>query len=437
MAHPNAKTALKPEAEIVAEIVIDALAYGPYGIGRLYGKAVMIPDTAPGDKIVARLVESKERYAVGEVIRLIEASPLRQTPPCPYVGRCGGCSWQHLRYEAQLKAKQQCVGDALRRIGKLSDFELKPIIAARDPFHYRRRIRLQASAASGLGFFAAGSHSVVEIDSCLIADARLNAAIAALRLWLGDLNSAMEHLELVAGDEPNELVVVAQPTDSFQASDESACERLVGENSLISGIIVLARARRKIYGQTLITVKLQDDLTLQVDADVFTQVNADGNRQMIEQLLAAGDFHRQDRVLELYCGAGNFTLPLAQRVAEVTAVEGYRAAIASGELNAQRYQLENIQWQCADVPQAVARLKRQRQTFSKIVLDPPRTGAKGIEADLAALGAEMILYISCNPTTLARDLANLAKQGYKLHSVQPIDFFPHTFHVESLAVMTR
>ena len=433
MAQTNAKAELKPEAEIV----VDALAYGPYGIGRLDGKAVMIPDTAPGDKIVARLVESKERYAVGELLRIIAPSPLRQTPPCPYAGRCGGCSWQHLRYEAQLKAKQQSVADALRRIGKLDDFELKPIIAARDPFHYRRRIRLQAGAVSGLGFFAAGSHSVVEIDSCLIADERVNAALAALRLWLGELNRAMEYLELVAGDEPNELVVVAQPAESFQSSDESGCERLIGANNSINGLIVLARAGRKIYGRTLITVKLQNDLTLQVDADVFTQVNADGNRQMIEQLLAAGDFHRQDRILELYCGAGNFTLPLAQRVGEVTAVEGYRAAIASGEINAQRYRMENIRWHCAGVPQAVARLKRQRQSYNKIVLDPPRTGAKGIEADLAALGAEMILYVSCNPATLARDLANLAKQGYKLHSVQPMDFFPHTFHVESLAVMMR
>lgn len=433
MAHTNAKTALTLEQEIE----IDALSYGPYGIGRMDGKAVMIPDTAPGDKILARLVESKERYAVGAVIRLIEASPLRQTPPCPYVGRCGGCSWQHLQYETQLKAKQQSVADALRRIGKLSDFELKPIIAARDPFHYRRRIRLQAGAAGGLGFFAAGSHSVVEIDSCLIADARLNAALAALRLWRSELNGAMEHLELIAGDEVNEIVVVAQPADSFHASDEPACERLIGANNSISGLIVLARTGRKIYGRTLITVKLQDDLTLQVDADVFTQVNADGNRQMIEQLLATGNFHGHDRVLELYCGAGNFTLPLAKRVAEVTAVEGYRAALTSGELNTQRYRLENIRWQCADVPQAVARLKRQRQHFSKIVLDPPRTGAKGIEADLAALDAEIILYVSCNPTTLARDLAALTKFGYKLSSVQPIDFFPHTFHVESLAVMIR
>ncbi len=247
----------------------------------------------------------------------------------------------------------------------------------------------------------------------------------------------MEHLELVAGDEVDELVVVAQPVDSFLASDESACERLVGENNSISGLIVLAPAGRKVYGRTLITVKLQDELTLQVDADVFTQVNATGNRQMLDQLLAAGHFHERDQVLELYCGAGNFTLPLARRAKQIVAVEGHRAGLANAKLNAQNYRVENIDWVCAAVPQAVAQFKRQRRTFSKIVLDPPRTGAKGIEADLAALGAEMILYVSCNPSTLARDLAALCKFGYKLSAVQPIDFFPHTFHVESLAVLMR
>ena len=433
MPHTNPK----PEPKLDHELEITALSYGPYGIGRVDGKAVMIPDTAPGDRIAARVVESKEHYAVGEIVRLIEPSPLRQAPPCSYVGRCGGCSWQHLRYEAQLKAKQQSVADALRRIGKLSDFELKPIIAAEHPLHYRRRIRLQVGAAGSLGFFAAGSHSIVDIDVCLIADARLNPVIEPLRLWLAELNSAMEHLELVAGDEANEIVVVAQPVDSLLASDESACERLVGGNNPISGLIVPARAGRKVYGRTLITVKLEDALALQVDADVFTQVNGPGNRQMLDQLLTAGQFHERDQILELYCGAGNFTLPLARRVKQIVAVEGSRSAIANGKLNAQNHRLENIDWRCAAVPQAVAQLKRQRRTFSKIVLDPPRTGAKGIEADLAALGAEIILYVSCNPTTLARDLAALAKFGYKLSAVQPIDFFPHTFHVESLAVLTR
>jgi len=437
MAQTNAKTALKPEAEIVAEIVIDALAYGPYGIGRLDGKAVMIADTAPGDKIVARVVESKERYAVGEVIRLIEPSPLRQTPPCPYVGRCGGCSWQHLLYDTQLRAKQQSVADALRRIGKLNDFDLRPIIPSANEYHYRRRIRLQVDGVKRLGFYGAGSHDLVEIDSCYIAEAPLNRAIEPLRCWLAELHSTIEHLELVNGDEPDEIVAIAQTADSFNSIDEPACEALSNSAEGVNGLIVNSRNGRKVWGKPWITVTLQNDLSLKLDADVFTQVNAAGNRHMLDQLLTAGHFHERDQVLELYSGAGNFTLPLARRVKEIVAVEGHRAAIANGKLNAQNYRLENIDWLCAAVPQAVAQLKRQRRKFSKIVLDPPRTGAKDIEADLAALGAAMILYISCNPTTLARDLAALSKFGYKLSFVQPIDFFPHSFHVESLAVMMR
>ena len=227
-----------------------------------------------------------------------------------------------MRYEAQLNSKQQSVADALWRIGKLSDFDLRPIMPSADEYHYRLcGYRLQVGPASRLGFFAAGSHSVVEIDTCLIADTRLNAVIQPLRHWLAELNTAMEHLELVAGDRVDELVVVAAPVDSFLASDESACERLVAGNNSISGLIVPARTGGKVYGRTLITVKLQDDLTLQVDADIFTQVNATGNHQMLEQLLTAGHFHERDQVLELYCGAGNFTLPMAHQVKQIVAVK--------------------------------------------------------------------------------------------------------------------
>ncbi len=177
------------------------------------------------------------------------------------------------------------------------------------------------------------------------------------------------------------------------------------------------------------------DLNLILDADVFTQVNPEGNRRILEEILKAGDFQPADRVLELYSGAGNFTLAIARKTEGVLAVEGQRACINNGKLNAQKNGINNIRWVCAPVPKAVGDLKRRGDKFSKIVLDPPRAGAKGIEADLAALGAGKIFYISCNPATLARDLAALDKLGYKLSTVQPIDLFPQTFHVETLAVL--
>jgi 23S rRNA (uracil1939-C5)-methyltransferase len=432
MPHTNAKSPPKPEHEVE----ITALSYGPYGIGRVDGKALMIPHSAPGDRVAARVVEAKERYAVGELLRVIERSPQRQAPPCPYVGRCGGCSWQHLRYTAQLDAKQRSVEDALRRIGKLAGFELRPIVPSANEYHYRRRIRLQVDRAKRLGFYGAGSHDLIEVDSCQIAAQAVNRALEPLRRWLESLPSRIEHIELISGDEPGEIVALAQTAEPFNPIDEPACQALVDSED-VRGLIVNGPKGRMVWGKPWITVMIEDDLALKLDADVFTQVNADGNRQMLRQLLASSEFSTRDRVLELYCGAGNFTLPMARRVSQVTAIEGDRAAVANGKLNADNYHLTNIHWLSAAVPQALAQLRRQRQNFSHVLLDPPRAGAKGIDGDLAALGAETIAYISCNPATLARDLAALVKRGYNLGIVQPVDFFPHTFHVETLALMTR
>ena len=429
----NPQTNAKPELQLD----IDRLSYGPYGVGRMEGKAIMVPNSAPGDRLITRLIESKERYAIGEIVKIVTPSPLRQMPPCIYVGDCGGCTWQHIGYPEQLKAKQQSVADALRRIGKFADFDLRPIIASPHVEHYRRRIRLQVSAVKRLGFYSAASHHIVEIENCFIAAHPLNRVIAALRQWLDQLATTIEHIEIVCGDEPGQTVVVAAAHVPLSSSDEALCGTLADGTHSIDGVIVQSNDWRKTWGHPSITIELQDDLVLKLDADTFTQVNAEANRLMLAELLNAGAFDKSDRVLELYAGAGNFTLPIARRVGEITAVEGSRSAVTSGKLNGQRNAIENIRWLCAPVPRAVAQLKKQRQQFSKIVLDPPRSGAKGIETDLVALGAATIAYVSCNPTTLARDLAALSQHGYKLQFVQPIDFFPHTFHVESLAVLTR
>jgi 23S rRNA (uracil1939-C5)-methyltransferase len=414
---------------------IDALSYGPYGIGRHDGKAVMVPKTAPGDTVVAGVVENKERYSVGEIVRLIKPSSLRQDPPCPYVAQCGGCPWQHLRYEAQLSAKQKNVADALGRIGKLEGFELRPIIPSPFTYNYRRRIRLQRNASKRLGFFTSFSHHLIEIDSCLIADEKLNLLLGPLRYWSENLVTDLEHLELVTGDEPNQIVVVGQSAGGFISRDGSNCERLLKDNQRINGLILRGTELRRTWGETAISVLPEEGLCVRVDADVFSQVNSEGNRRLLEELLASAEFRDDDRLLELYSGAGNFTLPIAKRVGAVVAVEGYRPAIESGKHSAQSNRIANIHWICSPVPAALAQLKKRRERFSHIVLDPPRTGAKGIERDLAELQAEKLLYISCNPTTLARDLAALTQQGYSLRTVQPVDLFPQTFHVEAIATL--
>ncbi|HKY08166.1 MAG TPA: 23S rRNA (uracil(1939)-C(5))-methyltransferase RlmD [Candidatus Binatia bacterium] len=427
----------QPNPKNEATLDIDRLSYGPYGIGRVEGRVMMVPRTASGDTIVARVVEDKDRFSIGELVRVVRSSPVRRTPPCPYAGTCGGCSWQHIEYEHQLQAKRQSVEDALRRIGKLSGYDLRSIIPAGDEFHYRRRIRLQVGPGRELGFYGASSHDLVQIDACLIAAEPLSAEIATLRRWVRAMNSNIEHVEIVSGDQADETVAVVQIAGDFIPRDEPVCESLIGEDGGIHGLIVAAQDLRKVWGEPRITLALGDDLELKVDGDVFTQVNPVGNRRILQELLSAGAFQSSDQVLELFAGAGNFTLPIARRVNSVVAVEGDRSSVNNGKLNAQRNDIDNIRWICSAVPKAVVELKRKRERFDKIVLDPPRAGFKGMEADLAALGAARILYVSCNPTTLARDLAALTKQEYKLRTVQPIDLFPQTFHVETLTVLER
>jgi 23S rRNA (uracil1939-C5)-methyltransferase len=424
-----------PKNEFTLEI--ESLAYGPYGIGRIDNRVIMVPATVPGDKIRARVTDSKGNYAVGKKLGLLQPSPLRQTPPCPYANDCGGCPWQQVQYEGQLKAKEQSVLDALRRIGKLDGFELRPIIGSPREYHYRRRIRLQCDKAKRIGFFRAFSHDLVEIDGCLIADSALNKVLHPLQNWMSELNTAVEHVEIVIGDDPDEIVAVGKAAGEFISQDDSTCQRLLNQPTGINGLIIRGDNWHKAWGQTTVSIRSDDGICLKVEGDLFVQVNAEGNRLILKELLAAGGFDNNDQLLELYAGAGNFTLSLAKRAQNIVAVEGYRQSVDSGKRSAQFNGIANVRWICAHVPAAVERLAKQRERFSKIILDPPRAGAKAIDRDLASLGAEKILYVSCNPTTLARDLSALARHGYKLTLVQPIDLFPHTFHVETLAVMVR
>ena len=421
--------------EITLEI--DALSHGPYGIGRMAGKAIMIPGTVPGDRIDARLSQSRERYATADLLRVIDSSPLRQTPRCVYAGDCGGCSWQHIRYDAQLKAKQENVANALRRIGRLTDFEMPPIIASDDEYHYRRRIRLQCNQRKEVGFFRAFSNDIVEVHSCVIANETVNDVIPSLRRWAKQTVTTVDNLEIVSGDEPDERVLVGQCAGKFVESDAAACDTLLAPHGPVNGIILRGSNWRQAWGQTDITVYPEDGLRLKIAGDVFTQVNRQGNRRMLRELHAAGEFNDTDVVLELYSGAGNFTLSIAKRAGAVVAVEGSRTSVDNGQRSAQLNDVKNVEWVCSSVPAAVAQIRRRRQTFSKIVLDPPRNGAKGIERDLASLNAATIVYVSCDPATLARDLAALVGHGYKLHRVQAIDLFPHTFHVEAVAQLRR
>ena len=424
---------MEPPTNKQFTLTIDSLTYGPYGVGRKEGQVIMVPLTAPGDEAEVRIVEEKGNYAIGELLRLTNPSPLRQSPPCPYVGRCGGCPWQQIQYEAQLKAKEKSVEDALRRIGKLEGFDLLPILRSPKEYRYRRRIRLQADARKRLGFHRAFSHDLIEIESCLIADPRADRQLEHAGEWVQALRTHIQHIEIVVGDEDGAVVFVAKAEGDFAAADDLANSRFLEQSTAVNGLIIFGRGWRRSWGRGTIMMRPEEGLKMEVDGEVFSQVNSEGNSRLVRELLQWGEFRNDDRVLELYCGAGNFTLPVARRAREVLAVEGAPRSVENGKINSQLNRLENIRWIRSHAPEAVKQLRHRRESFSKIVLNPPRSGAKGLEDDLASLEAEMILYVSCNPATLARDLAALCKRGYRLTRIRPFDLFPHTFHVETLA----
>ncbi len=428
---------MEPPTNKQFTLKIDSLTYGPYGIGRKEGQAILVPLTVPGDEAEIRILEEKSNYSVGELIRLVQPSPLRQAPPCPYVGQCGGCPWQQIRYEAQLAAKEKSVEDALRRIGKLDGFELLPILRSAKEYHYRRRIRLQADGLKRLGFHRAFSHELIEIDSCLITEPAVERQLSHAREWLSALRTHIHHIEIVEGDEDGAIVLVGKAEGEFLPDDNHANRRFLERTKEVGGLILFGQGWRRSWGQGKILIHSQDGLKMEVDGEVFTQVNREANSRLVDGFLQWGAFDHRDHVLELYCGAGNFTLPMARRARAVTAVEGDPRSVENGRSNGRLNRLENIRWIRSHVPRAIKQLREKGGKFSKIVLNPPRSGAKGLESDLASLGAEKILYVSCNPATLARDLAALGKKGYRLTRLQPIDLFPHTFHVETLAEMVQ
>jgi 23S rRNA (uracil1939-C5)-methyltransferase len=421
----------------VFTVKIDSLAYGPYGIGRREGQVILTPLTAPGDEVEVRVVEQKPNYAVAEFQRVLQPSPVRRSPPCPYFAECGGCPWQHIRYESQLISKERNVVDALKRIGKLDGYELIPILPSPEEYRYRRRVRLHVHEGEKLGFHRALSHDLIEIDSCPIAEPHVEHNIINAREWLGRLKTAIREIEIVGSDEEEKVILAGKADGALAPDDDGVCSRFLDSHNEVMGLILFGRGWRRSWGQATISTHLENGLKLEIDGEVFTQVNRQGNDRLVGELLQWGEFYDRDRVLELYCGAGNFTFSVAQRSKEVIAIDNVPRAIENGKANSRLNRLKNIRWLRSHVPHAVKSMQTNSEKFSKIILNPPRSGAKGLEKDLASLEAQKILYVSCNPPTLARDLAALSKKGYRLSRVRPFDLFPQTFHVETLAEMVR
>ncbi|HEY2743764.1 MAG TPA: TRAM domain-containing protein [Polyangia bacterium] len=392
------------------ELVLESLAFGGEAVGRGDdGRVVFVAGGAPGDRVVARVVDDKRSFVRAELVRVVAAGAARVTPPCPIVERCGGCPWQHVSDEAQRAAKQAIVERALGKLGA----RVEPLVAAPAPLGYRTRARMTARASGGIpavGFAGRRSHEIVDVERCLALDPALDAAMQAARRACGALVGEEGAIAGLVADGGVELAFAAAA-----GADRAG----------------LAAAARALVGQAGIVRVTVDDP--RAPAAGFAQANAAQNetlRQLVQQAARADGLG----VLELFAGDGNFTRDLAAVAAGGLAVEGDGAAAArlSERLRA------HPSWLASSEPavRAVERAVRAGQRFDVVVLDPPRAGAADLVAMLPTLAPARIIYVSCDPMTLARDLATLSRHGYPTVRAWPVDMMPQTWHVEVVALVT-
>lgn len=449
----------KPRRGDTLELTIEDLAFGGEGVGRADGYVIFVRGGLPGDRLRVRLVEARGRFGRAAVETVLAASPDRVEPPCPYFGRCGGCRLQHLAYPAQLAFKEKQVRDCLERLGGLGAFELRPILPAPEPYGYRNKMEFTvAGAPPAIGLHAAQRYDVVlDIERCLLQSETLNALLDEFRRQVreralsiydpvterGLLRFVMmregrrtgEAMVNVVGAAPD-VETLAPVADALRARVPATASVVLNVNAKKASVAV-GSEEHLLLGRDHIRERL-GPVTFQVSANSFFQTNTLQAERLFAIVETACELDGSETLLDLYSGTGAISLLLARRARRVYGIEVTAAAVADAIRNAGVNGIENCTFLAGEVRHVLPDLIRQGVRASIVVADPPRAGfhPKALAA-LVALAPARIVYVSCNPSTLARDVGDLARQGYRLEWVQPVDMFPQTPHIEAVARLRR
>jgi len=427
------------------EVRISDLSHDGRGVATRGEKKVFVHGALPGELVSARLFARKRKYEEAEVLSVIESSPDRIEPLCPHFGQCGGCSLQHLAPRRQIESKQNTLLQNLQRIGKVTPEHVWEPLTGPE-WHYRRKARLSVRYVHKkgrvlVGFRERNGRYVADIEGCHILDQRISSRLGMLSELIGSMDSrqTIPQIEVSCGDRTCALVF--RHMEVLSESDLQKLRRFSED----SGITVLLQPAgpASIHGLDSARAGLEYDLpefgfSLSFGASDFIQVNAAMNRKMVHRALELLEPSGSDRVLDLFCGLGNFTLPIASRAAEVVGIEGDPELVRKGAENARKNQVNNAVFHLADLNEDPGSAPWLKQHYDKILIDPPRSGAEFILPHIAASGAVRVVYVSCHPASLARDAGILVHQyGFRLTGAGVMDMFPHTGHVESIALFER
>ncbi len=432
-----------PEGEFEARI--DSMGHDGRGVARIEGKATFIHGALPGESVLFRYTGRRRGHDEGQTVAVVSPSPDRVAPRCVHYGVCGGCSLQHLSPEAQIAAKQAILLEDLHTIGKVQPAAVLPPIVNDSPWGYRRKARLGVKevARKGkvlVGFRERGSSFVADLSQCHVLHPRVGELLPALSALIGSLSISqrLPQIEMAMDDE--QCVLILRILEPLSGQDEHRLSAFQAEHDIV---FYLQPGGPDSVTPLGAEVDLQYRLpapaiSLHFEPSDFTQVNSDINRKMIERAMTLLDPQRNDRVLDLFCGIGNFTLPIARYCAQVVGIEADPGLVERARGNAERNGLSNSLFYTADLYGELTSEPWMQQRFEKALLDPPRSGALSVLALLPKLGIRRIVYVSCSPGTLARDAGELVgKHDYRLSRAGVMDMFPHTAHVESIALFER
>ena len=422
------------------EVRVEKLVYGGEGLGRLAsGQAVFVSGVLPGELVRAGIVRKRKGifHAVAEEI--IEPSPDRVAPPCGGEKQCTGATWPFIAYPAQLRLKQEILLDTLQRTGGMKPKRPLPIIPSPRTEHYRLRTQFNVRTDKGaqrIGFFRQGSYSLVEVEDAFLIHPLINRTLAAVRNLVALLPPLMEiHINASPAGEVHLLLFGAEethkPLDVFFAKLQKAVPEVIG----MTGFAL----KKKVCSLGRNTLALEvEGLALHATEGNFFQVNWEQNRNMVRTVRDFAGLKGGETVLDLYCGIGNFSLPLAGKAGMVIGIESGYAAIEDARKNAHLNGITNVEFIADDLQKGLKPLLEKKLKAEVILLDPPRAGAtlKTLERILAFVPRK-IVYVSCNPSTLARDLKFFHLFGFRLDRLQPVDMFPWTYHIECVAEMVR
>lgn len=435
--------------------VIDGYSSEGLGIARVNGAVVFVPHAVRGEEIDLRITKVMKTSCAGEIVKIHDPSPERMEPECPYAGKCGGCAYRHLTYPEELWAKRQRVQDALTRIGGL-DLTVEEILGAKNPEHYRNKSQYPVGADGSIGFFQARTHKVVPIRRCLIQTEAADRTAQAVGEW-------MRRYKISAYDETTGKGLVRHVCVRVNRKGESLCCVVVNGNKVPRepelaayvtaavphtvgvllnsntrrGNVILGDKYRTLFGQNYLMDTLCG-LEFKLSMPSFYQVNRDQAEVLYGKALEFAGLTGNETVLDLYCGIGTITLCLAKAAKRVIGAEIVPPAIRDAKENALRNHIENAEFFCGDAADIAAKLESDGLRPDVVTVDPPRKGlAPEVIASVAAMGPEKVVYVSCDPATLGRDVKIFREFGYEAKRAAAVDMFPGTAHVETVVLLSR